>query len=69
MKLVHRVDVICQMGGIGYYLGKELGSGVIDRMEEHSEEYPDHTDTVVLLFSGERLIGKLDNVPMCIEYK
>ena len=69
MKLVHKVDVVCQMGVSCYYMGRELQAGKIDRMEEHAEEYPDHSEIVILLFQGDKLIGKLDNVPMCIEYE
>ena len=66
MKAVYKVNVV---GADCYYKGKELNAGIIDRMEEYSEEYPDHSEIVILLFSGDRLIGKLDNVPMCIEYE
>ena len=69
MKLVHKVDVVCQMGASCYYMGRELQAGKIDRMEEHAEEYSDHSEIVILLFQGDKLIGKLDNVPMCIEYE
>lgn len=69
MKKVYKVNVVCHMCADCYYIGKELYSGVIDRMEEHSKEYEDHSEIVILIFSKDKLIGKLDNMPMCIEYE
>ena len=70
MKLVSSIDVVCQAGVANYYKGRELHGGIIDRIEDHSWEHVDGTvDNLVLLFSGDTIIGKLVNVPMIIEYE
>jgi hypothetical protein len=70
MKLVNSIDVVCQAGVVNYYKGRELHGGVIDRIEDHSWEHVDGTvDNLILLYSGEKIVCKLVNVPMVIEYE
>lgn len=69
MKLVHRVEVVCQMGVSSYYKGRELECGVVDRIEDHSWEHVDGTvDYLILMYSGDNVIGKIVGAPMVIEY-
>lgn len=70
MKLVYKVEVVNQVGIACYYKGRELEAGVIDRIEDHSWEHADgNVDNLIVLFSDKKIIGKLVNVPMVIEYE
>lgn len=70
MKLVYRVEVVCQQGVSSYYIGRELNAGIIAEIEDHSYEREDGSTEVIIgcYDANKKCLASLYGVPVAIEY-
>ena len=66
MMLAERVEF---MDRPGLALGHTVSGHKIDKIEIHHEEFEDHSEMIILVYSGKTLAQKFWDFPCCVTFK